>query len=112
MSELSKEETVKLRNALMHIGEIEKSLARHGSIADTLNDFEGKNSVLMSILQIGENLKKISAKQIAKEIIDGAYYTRNVIAHDYEGVNLAIIERIVRDDLPGLKQTILELLNA
>jgi uncharacterized protein with HEPN domain len=108
MSDILKEERVKLQNALLHIEEIEKSLLRHGSLSSTLNDFEGKNSILMNILQIGENLKKVSADRIAKEIIDGAYYTRNVIAHDYEGVNLAIIERIVRDDLPALKKTILE----
>ena len=45
-----------------------------------------------------------------KEEIQGAYNTRNFIAHDYEGVHLARIENIIRVHLPKLKQIIKQIL--
>ncbi|WP_457560419.1 HepT-like ribonuclease domain-containing protein [Caminibacter sp.] len=38
-----------------------------------------------------------------KEDIKGAYVVRNFIAHDYEGVDLAFIENILRFKLNELK---------
>jgi len=45
-------------------------------------------------------------KLIAKEDVKGAIDTRNFIAHDYEGINLPIIEYIIRERLPILKSEI------
>jgi len=42
-------------------------------------------------------------KNFNDEDVKGAINTRNFIAHDYEGVNLPIIEFIIRDRLPVLK---------
>lgn len=42
-------------------------------------------------------------KNDLKEDKEGAYYTRNYIVHDYEGVDLGFIESILRDYLPSLK---------
>jgi uncharacterized protein with HEPN domain len=55
-------------------------------------------------MQIGENLNKLNSSN--EEIIkasQGSYAVRNFIAHDYEGVNLALIENIVRNLLKPLK---------
>ena len=41
-----------------------------------------------------------------KEDKEGAYYTRNYIVHDYEGVDLGFIENILRVYLPKLKEKI------
>ena len=38
------------------------------------------------------------------------YGLRNRIVHDYEGVNIQLVWEIIRDDLPGLKETIEKLL--
>jgi len=43
--------------------------------------------------------------------IKGSYDVRNFIAHDYEGVNKAIIEDIIRRYIPDLKSTIIDLVD-
>ena len=64
----------------------------------------------MGISQIGETLKKIDDNLIEKydlkEDKEGAYYTRNYIVHDYEGVDLGFIENILRVYLTKLKEKI------
>jgi uncharacterized protein with HEPN domain len=40
------------------------------------------------------------------EDVKGAIDTRNFIAHDYEGINLPIIEYIIRERLPILNKEI------
>lgn len=37
------------------------------------------------------------------------YGLRNRIVHDYEGVNLKLVWEIISDDLPELKQMLLEI---
>ncbi len=66
----------------------------------------------MCLMQIGEKLNKIETTN--KNLLEakrGAYNTRNFIAHDYEGVNLALIENIVRNLLKPLKDEIIEIIN-
>ncbi len=41
--------------------------------------------------------------QFDKNDLKGSYDIRNYIAHDYEGVNLGVIEHIIRDKLPKIK---------
>ena len=87
---------------------IEEILARHGGAVKSLEDFEGQMAILMGISQIGESLKKLDNMVVEKygliEDRDGAYYTRNYIVHDYEGVDLGFIENILRNYLPKLKE--------
>jgi len=45
---------------------------------------------------------------IDKDDIKGAYAVRNFIAHDYEGVDLAFIESILRDKLFELKDNLVK----
>lgn len=89
------------------IEKIENITKRHGGIVKAIEDFEGQMAILMGIAQIGETLKKLDDEVLAKYDLtkdkEGAYYTRNYIVHDYEGVDPAYIESIVRDYLPKLK---------
>jgi len=83
----------------------------HQTIEALLNDRMGYDAVLMSLLQIGETLNKLQDAPFAEQLpIKGAYDVRNFIAHDYEGVNKAIIENIIRNMLPQLHQTVEALL--
>lgn len=104
----------KIEFILEMIENIEKIIERHNGIVDTLNDFEGQMAILMGISQIGETLRKIPDDVIAKfdlkEDKEGAYYTRNYIVHDYEGVDLGFIESILRDYLPSLKEKLSQIL--
>lgn len=98
----------KIEFILEMVENIEKIVQRHNGIVDTINDFEGQMAILMGISQIGETLKKLPddfvEKYDLKEDKEGAYYTRNYIVHDYEGVDLGFIENILREYLPKLKE--------
>ena len=67
-------------------------------------------AIMMHLTSIAEQFSKIKDQELLKNFDDddvkGAINTRNFIAHDYEGVNLPIIEFIIRDRLPILKQEI------
>jgi len=45
----------------------------------------------------------------ALEDVKGAIDARNFIAHDYEGINLPIVEFIIRERLPVLQKVITEI---
>ncbi|MCV6606593.1 MAG: DUF86 domain-containing protein [Campylobacterales bacterium] len=94
---------------LKMIHNIEEIVKRHDGIVKVLEDeIEAQPALLMCLMQIGENIKKIDLEYLEKFdlLIDskGSYDVRNFIAHDYEGVNLVYIEGIVRDRLPVLKE--------
>jgi uncharacterized protein with HEPN domain len=92
------------------ISNIEKIIERHNGIVPALEDFEGQMAILMGIAQIGETLKKFDDEFLKqhnlKDDKDGAYYTRNYIVHNYEGVDFAFIEDILRNHIPKLKEKI------
>lgn len=98
---------VKAEFILEMIERIEYIVKKHNGITYALNDIEGEMAILMAIAQIGESLKKMDDNILEKFDLlkdkQGAYYTRNYIVHDYEGVNLAFIENIIRNYLPKLK---------
>lgn len=48
---------------------------------------------------------------IASDDIAGLRQVRNRIAHDYEGISLEVIEDIIINDLPRVKQCIEKFLN-
>jgi len=89
---------------------INEIIKRHDGIVKTLADFEGQMAILMGLSQIGETLKKLDDATVEKYTLqedrEGAYYTRNYIVHDYEGVDLSFIENILRSYLPELQTKI------
>lgn len=100
-----------LEFVLQMIEEAEMVIERHGSAYLTLNDFEGKNAILLNILQIGEKLNKIESLEIRNILpISEAYSIRNRITHDYDGIDLEIVEEILVEEFPLLKQNINNLL--
>jgi len=63
-------------------------------------------------LQIGEKLQKIESPKIREILpIKEIYSIRNRITHDYDGIDLIIVEEILIDELPLLKKTILEIIS-
>jgi len=71
-------------------------------------------AILMHLTSIAEQFSKIKDSNILsnfdEEDVKGAIDTRNFIAHDYEGINLPIIEFIIRERLPILKNEIEKIL--
>ncbi len=99
---------VKIAFILEMIENIETVCQRHKGVSLALDDaVEGRAAILMFLMQIGESLKKIDTDNISEYNLDreikGAYDVRNFIAHDYEGVNIIVIEDILKDNLPELK---------
>ncbi len=67
-------------------------------------------AIMMHLTSIAEQFSKIKDIKLLSnfdnEDVKGAINTRNFIAHDYEGINLPIIEFIIRERLPVLKKEI------
>ncbi|WP_419770130.1 MAG: DUF86 domain-containing protein [Candidatus Marinarcus sp.] len=100
----------KLNFILEKIEDIESFKTRYKNIEELLNDTMGYDATLMSLLQIGETLNSLRNESYADKLpIKGTYDVRNFIAHDYEGVNKAIIENIIRIELPKLKEVIIHI---
>ena len=100
----------KLENSLMDIEEITK---RHNGIVNALQDkVEARPAILMAFLQIGETLNKLqnTYESLNSDDIKGAYEVRNFIAHDYMGVDIGLIEYILRDKLPELKNSLISII--
>ena len=67
-------------------------------------------AIMMHLTSIAEQFSKIKDSNIlnnfSDEDVKGAIDTRNFIAHDYEGINLPIVEFIIRERLPILHKEI------
>lgn len=90
---------------------IQNICTKSGSIVKALEDEENSRaSILMHLTSIAEQFDKLSKdaefeilSKFDKSDLKGSYDVRNYIAHDYEGINLAIIELIIREKLPKMK---------
>lgn len=108
---MSKESITKIYLVLEKIEYIEKIVSEAGSITTALEDaITTRPAILMHLTAIAEQFNKLKSEN-ASTILDafesddlkGIYDVRTYIAHDYEGVNLAIIEWIIRNGLPKFK---------
>lgn len=109
---MSKENISKIYLILEKIEYIEAIVKNAGSITNALHDLTTyRPAILMHLTSIAEQFDKIkkSSNNTFLEYFEaadlkGIYDVRNYIAHDYEGVNLAIIEWIIRHILPKFKK--------
>lgn len=109
---MSKESISKIYLVLEKIEYIEKIVEEAGSITKALDDVVTKRpAILMHLTAIAEQFNKLKIDEATQilEVFDvddikGIYDVRTYIAHDYEGVNLAIIEWIIRNGLPKFKR--------
>ena len=84
-----------------------------GSIVSALEDEQNaRASILMHLTSIAEQFDKLLHNGelevlsfFEKEDIKGSYELRNFIAHDYEGVDLYIVEEVIKKRLPIIKQS-------
>ncbi len=96
------------------IEHIEEIVNKAGSITKALDDeIVMKPAILMHLVSIAEQFQKLqddldleTLSKFDKEDIRGAIAVRNFVAHDYEGVNMALIEGVIREYLPKLKKSI------
>jgi uncharacterized protein with HEPN domain len=77
------------------------------------NDDKSFDAVLMNFVIIGEAVSRLSEKLKAEEnrISWGKIKNfRNIVAHDYFGVDAEEVWQIVKNDLPVLKADVLQIL--
>ncbi|WP_151899348.1 MULTISPECIES: HepT-like ribonuclease domain-containing protein [Sulfurimonas] len=92
---------------------IEEIVKQNGSIEKALEDEQNaRAAILMHLTSISEQFDKLLhngeleiLSKFAKEDIKGSYELRNFIAHDYEGVDLYIVEDVIKTRLPIIKKT-------
>ncbi len=96
------------------IDRIEQIIAQSGSIVEALEDETlSRPAIMMHLVSIAEQFGRLQnameyevLSKFDKEDVRGAFAVRNFIAHDYEGVNLALIENVIREYLPHIKSII------
>ena len=71
----------------------------------------------MHLISITEQFGKLSKdgefeilSKFDRRDLKGSYDVKTFIAHDYEGVNLSVIEHIIRDRLPDMKKIVDQIL--
>jgi len=108
---MSKEPLARIRLISEKITYIEEIIEHAGSISEALADAAMyRAAILMHLTAIAEQFNKLQREgnteilaYFDEDDIKGMYDTRTYIAHDYDGVNLAIIDWIVRHGLSKLK---------
>ena len=109
-------ELVRLKSIHKKLTDITTIVSRHGSITIALQDIEGQPAILMLFVAVAEQFNKLK-KQESKLLdlfqesdLRGIADTRTFIVHDYDGVNLSLIEIAIRNRVPALLETIEEFL--
>jgi uncharacterized protein with HEPN domain len=112
----NEDEIVRLKSVAKKLSDIYFIIDRHGGIVKALEDMEGQPAILMLIVAISEQFDKLK-KQSSKILdtfdevdIKGIVWVRNYIAHDYDGINLAIVETDLRENMPRIKKIVEEIL--
>jgi uncharacterized protein with HEPN domain len=89
-------------------------VSEKGSVSNALEDEQNSRaSILMHLTSIAKQFDKLlhngELEVLAffdKQDIKGSYELRNFIAHDYEGVDLYIIEDVIAQRLPVIKESV------
>lgn len=108
---MSKESISKIYLILEKIEYIEQIVQNAGNITKALEDeMTIRPAILMHLTAIAEQFNKLKQSHcdeilshFNQDDLKGLYDVRTYIAHDYEGVNLSIIEWIVRHGLEKFK---------
>ncbi len=93
---------------------IEAIVREKGSVIEALEDEQNaRASILMHLTSIAEQFDKLLhngeleiLSHFQKQDIKGSYELRNFIAHDYEGIDLCIVEDVINERLKIIKQSV------
>lgn len=109
----------RIRLIAKKIGFIENIIRARGSIINALEDEENSRaSIMMHLTSIAEQFDKLLhtgeleiLTNFEKQDIKGSYELRNFIAHDYEGIDLCIVENVIEERLPIIGQAVKKILD-
>lgn len=111
---MSSEESLRrlseIKSRISYIFELCKEVGVVKALKDTK---EKQPAIIMHLIVCSENLQKLQddfdiniAEIFTKEDIRGFKAIRNIASHDYEDLNLGIIEEVIRHKLPGIEKNI------
>lgn len=108
----------RLNTILRKIEFIQNIVKNNDGIISALEDEENSRaSIMMHLTSIAEQFDKLSKdgefdtlSLFDKNDLKGSYDIRNYIVHDYEGLNLSVIEVVIREKLPNMQKVILDIL--
>ena len=109
----SEDDIIRVKSICKKISSIFTIVKRHNGIVKALSDeIEAQPAILMLLIAMAEQFAKLQKNN--SKILDsfetsdlkGIASVRNFIAHDYDGIQLAIIESIIRHKLPQTLQII------
>ncbi len=110
--------TNRLNTILRKIEFIQNIVEHNDGIIRALEDEENSRaSIMMHLTSIAEQFDKLSKdgefeilSLFNKNDLKGSYDIRNYIVHDYEGLNLSVIEIVIREKLPNMQKVIVDIL--
>jgi len=115
---MAKENISKIYTIVEKIEYIEKNIQTKGGIVNALSDeVTTRPAILMLLTSISEQFTRLKhlddtalLSYFEDEDLKGMQDVHNFIAHEYDGVELAIIEWLLRNALPKLKQQCLTII--
>lgn len=98
---------------------IEEIIVESGNITKALEDEKSaRAAMMMHFTSIAEQFNKLAKdgefeilQEFDKRDLKGAYDMRNYIVHDYEGLNLSVLDMVIREKLPLMKEAVEKLLD-
>ena len=108
----------RLETILKKIVFIDEIIFDSGNITKALEDEKtARPAIMMHFTSIAEQFNKLAKdgefeilQEFDKRDLKGTYDMRNYIVHDYEGLNLSVLDMVIRDKLPIMKTTIKQIL--
>ena len=97
---------------------IAEIIESYGSITQALADQrQGAAAIFMHLTAIAEQFDKLSKEgefevlqHFEKRDLKGTYDIRTYIVHEYDGINYAVIERVQREKIPQMHESVKALL--
>ena len=101
-----------VQQMLQLIDRIENYTSKFNSAEDFYDDTKAYDATIMNFIVLGESVSKLSTefKNLHKKIEWNKILSfRNILAHNYFGVNVDITWQIIKDKMPKLKQDLSEI---
>jgi uncharacterized protein with HEPN domain len=107
-------DTACLLNILDAAEKIQSFVAPFHTVDDFFADAKSFDAVLMNFIVIGEMVEKLSEEFKDNTAVAMDWFKirgfRNILAHDYFGVNAEEVWQIAHQDIPVLQKTILQIM--
>lgn len=97
-----------LFDAFVAILKIEKTIERFTNSQELLYDFNAWDSVIREFEIIGEATKHLINNQVIPSDLQVVVDFRNLLTHNYFGIDSDEVWNVVKDDLPSFKDEIVD----